>query len=982
VRIPKESSWWKLPPLALLIATAAMAGTFGRVIPLGGHAADLALDEARQSVYVANFTANRIDVISMATESVTTSIPLPPQPASVALSHDGRFLLVTHFGNFLPPNTPFCGLTVIELPDRGTRTVALADPPLGAAFTLDGWALVVTSREFLRFHPVTGAVEVLDTVENVSANTLPAPPPNFPPQIVAASVAASADGLMVYGLTDTIRFRYDHIARRIFSLGYTAKPPLGPRVVSVDRYGTLYAAGWALFNWKGNLLAQFPHASGQLHVGSHAIDTDRNLLYAQVPEQEGEPPVLMVADADNLTIRERLQLPENLAGRSALTSDGATLYAISDSGLMILPVGGWATRERRLVTSEEQIFLQANFCDARAPSIEFRVEDTSGQATDFDVTSSEPGIRVLPEFGTTPATLRVTVDPVVYATRRGTVEAWLTIRSAGAVNLPPPVRVLVNFRDSDQRGTVIPVPGKLVDILADPVRDRFYVLRQDRNMVLVFDGLTRRLLTTLRTGNTPTQMAITPDRRHLLVANDNSQLANVFDLETLEATHPVVFPPGRYPRSIACSARAVLAASRVMGPQNTIDRVDFQARLATEMPALGVYQNTVNMNTVLVASPNGATILAAQADGGVLLYNASADTFTIARKDFTGLAGPYAASASGLFLVDNVLLNPSLVPVRRLDTGGGRAAGFAFLGENGVMTTIPAGDLPGVIQRVEPARPGNIRPTRMAESPLYGEAGAALTRTLAPLANQNAIISLTASGLTVLPWEYDALTPSPRITAVVSAADFTPAVASGGLISVFGENLGPVSQATSELPLPTALAESCLTVNGRAVPMLYVSPGQINAQLPFEVEGPATMILHTPAGVSESFALTVAGAAGPVKNIPTIVRAANGELATPANPVHWGDTVVIYVTGLGRTTPAVEQGVPAPFDPLAVALVQPEVTLGGVRLPLAYAGMSPGLVGVYQINAVVPYGTPSGLGVPLTISQGGASTTLQVRVVE
>ncbi len=119
-----------------------------------------------------------------------------------------------------------------------------------------------------------------------------------------------------------------------------------------------------------------------------------------------------------------------------------------------------------------------------------------------------------------------------------------------------------------------------------------------------------------------------------------------------------------------------------------------------------------------------------------------------------------------------------------------------------------------------------------------------------------------------------------------------------------------------------------------------------------------------------------------MKNIPTIVRAANGELATPANPVHWGDTVVIYVTGLGRTTPAVEQGVPAPFDPLAVALVQPEVTLGGVRLPLAYAGMSPGLVGVYQINAVVPYGTPSGLGVPLTISQGGASTTLQVRVVE
>ena len=66
------------------------------------------------------------------------------------------------------------------------------------------------------------------------------------------------------------------------------------------------------------------------------------------------------------------------------------------------------------------------------------------------------------------------------------------------------------------------------------------------------------------------------------------------------------------------------------------------------------------------------------------------------------------------------------------------------------------------------------------------------------------------------------------------------------------EVISPVNLATKEIPLPTALADSCLTVNGVPIPMLFVSSTLINAQLPFNVDGNATMVLRTPGGVSET----------------------------------------------------------------------------------------------------------------------------------
>jgi uncharacterized protein (TIGR03437 family) len=180
-------------------------------------------------------------------------------------------------------------------------------------------------------------------------------------------------------------------------------------------------------------------------------------------------------------------------------------------------------------------------------------------------------------------------------------------------------------------------------------------------------------------------------------------------------------------------------------------------------------------------------------------------------------------------------------------------------------------------------------------------------------------------------------------------------------------------------------------VNGVPVPMLFASPQQINAQLPFEVEGSATMVLHTPGGTSNDLNFTVlptapsvfrSGVAGPQTGIPLVMRVKNNKPVTTANPIHRGEAIVIYATGLGATMPPLATGSAAQAGTPMVAAVQPDVSLGGLSLPLYFAGPSPGAVGVYQIKALVPGWAPIGMQVPLSITQGAASTTLTVRVID
>jgi uncharacterized protein (TIGR03437 family) len=1033
--------------VSVLAAAMPLAGaTFGNVVTtVGGHPADIALDESRGQLYIANFTALEVDIMSTKDNSIHSSIPLSSHPSGVALSPDSTYLVVTEYQNGTTTPQGFNGVTIINLNSNATQNFSTGDPALGVAFVrtgqargmTSGQALIATTTGFYLLDPLSGSMQLLATFGTLTAQAVPISQGTFPAQIVQTQLTASADGMWVWGVADAgtgtqLLFRYSAASASFLAQVWITSPPLLARV-TVAADGSWALIGWAQFTTSqcgGGFVIQsrYPQPLTSTSVTGHAanaVNGVTNTIYAQIfdanqpsvpPNTPTSPaasassaklPALSIMDPDNMTVRDKLTLPENLVGRGLTDSAGNYMYAISDSGVMILPVG-LLNKYPRLAASQSQVLVETNFCNRNPLTATFQITDPGNNSTDFQINNTQTGVLVSPSSGRTPATITVTVQPGAIPNPGGTLAVPLTIYSTTAVNATPTVQVMINNPDPDQRGTIVNVPGKLVDLLADVARNRFYVLRQDQNQVMIFDGTSYQQLATLRTGTTPTGMSFTNDGKYLLVASTNSQLVKVFDLDSFQAQIPIELPASHYGVSVAQSNVGTFALIEndgtgdcASGSACAIDRLDLFSRCAFSPPTLGIFKNdksVLTQQSVLSPSPDQNSILVASPNGNVMLYDATHDTFTLSRKDLSTLSGAYAvasgASSSGSsntasFVIGDNVFDSALVPQGTLNTSVGTTTGFSFIGAGGYRVTGSTASAAGDIQNLPNVmNSGVVRPVRTVEAPMLSSTNQPFTRTVGPLAN--GIILLTTSGVTALSPNYDAAVSTPMISAVVSAADGSQNVAPGGLVSIYGQQMSPTTMATSQIPLPTALAGSCLSVNGVPVPLLFVSSQQVNAQLPYNVGGSASLSIYTPGGVSNSFNFNISaaapsvfmsGSAGPMSGLATIVRSDNGQLVTPTNPIHPKDTIVIYLTGMGATYPQVNAGLPAPTSPLATVTSSPNVLLGGTALQVEYAGLVPGEVGVYQINAYVPFGVPLGNSLPLEIDQGGSSTTLNVRVV-
>jgi uncharacterized protein (TIGR03437 family) len=183
----------------------------------------------------------------------------------------------------------------------------------------------------------------------------------------------------------------------------------------------------------------------------------------------------------------------------------------------------------------------------------------------------------------------------------------------------------------------------------------------------------------------------------------------------------------------------------------------------------------------------------------------------------------------------------------------------------------------------------------------------------------------------------------PSATTVVNAASLQPgAVAPGSLITIFGSNLANGAMAAPTSRLPRSLGGVTLSINGIAAPLLFVSPGQINAQVPFEVtEGPAKVNLQLAGMPPVLIPLTIAAAApGLFPNIQD----------TPDHPASAGSVVTVYLTGQGAVTPSVSTGEAAP----GAAVFPVTATVGNRQATITFAGLSPDSAGLFQIRLIVP----------------------------
>lgn len=997
------------------IGGAAFAATFGTNVPIRGAVSDLAFDGRRGKLYIANFSANRVEVMNTSDRSLGDPLNVPSPPSAVGMSPDNRYLVVGEYDNFATASARG-GLTIFDLDAGLKRDYTVGDPVLALAFGAGTQALVVTTKSLLLLDPLSGTTTSLPSV-GLGGKPLPVPFATFPPDIIQASADVSGDGqtIMVVAQinadakTDVAIFVYRVGQGQVGVIDLTSTPPVGPRVISVNQDGSGFLAGWSLLDMHPTIRAEFPYPLGDLRHGGHAWDTVRDVIYADAPVSATEAPVMHLMDTDNLTVRERIQLPQMMAGRSVFSDDRNTLYSMSDSGVLVLPVDSLA-RAPRVTTLQEDLSFSGDACNRQVISQYVDIVDRAGGNVDFQLSlpPGTTGVRLGQTSGITPAHVRIDVDPSAFQGARGTTTIPLTITSAAAVNVPFPVRVLINTRDVNQTGKIVNVPGKIVDILADRVRNRVYMLRQDKNQVLVYDSTTFKQIGSMRTGNTPvTGMAITEDQRYLIVGNDHSQLASVFDLETLLSSDPILTPEA-YPHWFGVGHGGIFATARFVDTTgepactDPLFRVDFFSRTATIPSNLGIYCNTVPPDAALAASPSLNYILLAIPGGAVATWESSSNLWVISRNDSSTSGGAIGAFSDNRFLVGNKLLDQSLFPVTALESETGNSSGAGALGGAGLRTTSASASGPGTIERVDLNTLETYHGRATAEAPLVaaalttppiGQIGQTIlpfTHAMTVTADGQTILLLTASGLTVVDANFDAPTPIPMVSGIVNGADGGTDIAPGGIALVQGNGLAPRSESAVGLPLPSTLGDACVTVGNIALPLFRVSSTEILAQLPFGLTGDVPLVVRSTGGVSNPFtahiqsfapAIFRSGQAGDQSGLATVIRLKNNDFVDFTNPVHPEDVLSIYLTGLSQTSPAAPFGDGAPLDPLAVTATQPTVTLGNSSLPVLFSGLVPGEVGVYVINVFVPHGVANAVQTPLTIQQGGFSTTLQVRVV-
>ena len=246
-------------------------------------------------------------------------------------------------------------------------------------------------------------------------------------------------------------------------------------------------------------------------------------------------------------------------------------------------------------------------------------------------------------------------------------------------------------------------------------------------------------------------------------------------------------------------------------------------------------------------------------------------------------------------------------------------------------------------------------------------------------------------------------TPSndaPNIGGVLDGASYSNpatalhAVAAGGILSVFGTELAPTTFPAPSVPLPTMLAGTTATINGYSAPLYYVSPGQLNLQIPYEVSlglgsTLVTLILDDN-GANAYYSFYVADAAPAIFTTNSqgtgqgAILINNTSYVVDANhPATPGSTYIqIYCIGLGPVSNEPADGAASPSGPLAQTSTEAKVTIGGVTEDAVFTGLAPGFVGLYQVNALVPTGlTTTGGNANVTISMNGiTSNTVTIAI--
>ena len=655
--------------LAFLVLSAlpVFSATFGTVVTSSGAVSysDVVLDEPRQRLYLVATAANRVDVYSLQSHSFLSPIRTDSEPVSVALSWPGsnnqsQYLYITAYGA--------SQLDIVDL-TKSTLAVnakiALPAGPEGVAVGNDGRVLISTvgnggQNVLLIYDPSQPSASALSNV--AIAPTAPTPPTLPPPSGRAtlslhSKLLTTSSGNLIIGAdvtstssaNDRVIFVYEVAsgtvlrARQISNLS---------NVLAVSNDGSRFMAGATLFDTQTlAIMAQenvanspFPFPTGanfstqnsttQVNQGGSIFAPDGSVLYAafnyapvQVPAAQPQVTRLLYNDPDNLLITYGLQLPENLSGRMVISAAGDTIYALSQSGFITLPIG--AVSQLPQANLAAQTVLVANDqcgVTAKQRTVQAMVNNPSRtritvnvaaySSTNTGVTGNNGGaggVIIFPGPGgggvvitgpgfptpgggtttttTTTSSSSTTTGPLINvapngngaqlnvqynpaaAKSLGTLAASdFLVQSPEAVNIPADIRVYQNNRNAEARGTILPIQQNIstgetnMDMIQDTARQKLYIANSGMNEIEVFDMKTQTFQTPIKVGQLPHSMTIGSDGVTMYVANTGGESISIINLDKQQVVDKVVFPPIPVNLSYALNYPQVIASS-AHGPQ-------------------------------------------------------------------------------------------------------------------------------------------------------------------------------------------------------------------------------------------------------------------------------------------------------------------------------------------------------------------------------------------------------------------------------
>jgi len=708
-------------------------------------------------------------------------------------------------------------------------------------------------------------------------------------------------------------------------------------------------------------------------------------------------------------------IPVRNAGRGRMTATATLLQAI---GTTPAPLGGGTVQGPAIVLPPQP--------GAGLPGqLPAGIGNVTSQQAQFLL--SAPRVQVV----NTPdgPVLRAQFNPAA-GRQPGTVYHDFLVQSSEAINIPPMVRIFQNQRDPEAKGDILPIPVNyspnegLVDMVMDQARQRLYIANSGLNRVEVFDTRSKQFLPPIKVGQLPRALALTPDGNTLFVANTGGESISIVDLNKMQTVGRVKFPPIPFNGNLAIITPSAIAATQrglqvVMSNGTLWSVIGDEAIPRRVSPA--IQTNTVPAPRTMTATPNGEYALLLDGQGYAYLYDAATDEYVIRRQVVTapiqGYYGPVAAGPRGrYYLVNGLVLNEALTPIQSAGTTTvvtpGRGTSVTQTVVRPIYTVAAAGNTTFARFSLPARANANVQVTETPtvevvdvntglpvvtapalEGPISTLVGNqrinTIARAMAVDNNLTTAYVLTSTGLSIVPLERATPRDRPAVNrnGIVNFASYLPSFAPNGLISIFGTNLGREEQA-SGYPLPTILGGTCVTANNTPLPLMMVSPGQINAQLPPDFTATRYSILvrsidNKIASTPQNITLTKYAPAVLVDGDrqPSIYHKEGGKPVTQKDPAKRDKSVVIYAVGLGPVKgPRITAGRPTPEDPISeidnVSVFFGNPLYKEAAMIVEWAGLVPGLVGIYRVDVRVPGAHISSRGAPLpvTIRVGGVDS--------